>query len=257
MAEVLISNLERDGEKRMFAAHGHAVLANAGGVSLLRGVFEPGWRWSTDVAPLVDTTSCQVHHLGYIESGSMRFRFDDGTEQEVHKGDLFDLAPGHDAWVTGDEPCVTLDVSTGATGYAVGRPKDIAAPEDTAMTLVRKGFEAFNTGDLATLQSLFAHDVMQHVPGHGPLAGTYKGVDAVLGYYGKLAELTDGTLRADLIDVHGDGQGHVSAYFQSSAVRKGTKRVTRQSILFTFIGDKASDLLELHADLPGDDAFFS
>jgi len=46
MAEVLISNLERDGETRRFAAHGHAVVGSAGGEAVLRGVFEPGWRWS-------------------------------------------------------------------------------------------------------------------------------------------------------------------------------------------------------------------
>ena len=79
----------------------------------------------------------------------------------------------------------------------------------------------------------------------------------MLGYYGRLAERTDGTFRADLVDVHGDGSGHVCAVHQISATHNGAKRVTRGSILFTLVGDKVTDLLELHADLPGDDAFFA
>lgn len=257
MAELLVSNLDQEGEGRPFAAHGHALLANAGGVSVLRGTFEPGWRWSDDVAPLAGTTSCQIHHLGYVLSGSMRVRMEDGTESEIKAGDVFDLAPGHDAWVTSDVACEMVDISPDATKYAVGRPSDIAAPEDAAMKRAWQGFAAFNTADIATLREMFTQDVVQHVPGAGPLAGTYKGPDAVLGYYAKLAELTDGTFRADPIDVHGDGHGHVIAVFQTSMTRNGVKRVSRGSLLFTFVGDRITDLLELHADLPGDDAFFA
>lgn len=257
MSTCMISNLDRDGEGRPFRAHGHAVLTDAGAVSILRGTFEPGWRWADDVAPIAGTTSCQVRHLGYVLAGSMRVRMDDGTECDLSAGDVFDLAPGHDAWVTGDISCEMIDVSPDATKYAVGRPTDIEPPDDAAMTLVRRGYAAFNTGDVETLISLFSQDVVQHVPGNGPFAGTYKGPEAVLGYYGRLAEMTDGTFRAHLIDVHGDGAGHVCATHQISATRNGVKRVSRGSILFTTVGDKVTDLLELHADLPGDDAFFS
>jgi hypothetical protein len=105
--------------------------------------------------------------------------------------------------------------------------------------------------------ALFSLDVVQHVPGNGPFAGTYKGPEAVLGYYGKLAEATGGTFRAHLVDLHGDGAGHVMAQHLIAAERNGETRVSRGSILFTFIGEKATDLLELHGDLAGDDAFFS
>ena len=122
---------------------------------------------------------------------------------------------------------------------------------------MRKGYQAFNTGDIATLKGLFSHDVIQHVPGESPTAGDYKGADAVLSYYGKLAEMTDGTFRAHLVDVHGDGHGHVTAIHVTAATRNGVTRVSRGSIVFTFLGDKVTDLLELHADLAGDDAFLS
>jgi len=256
MTECIISNLGRDGEGRPFRAHGHATLANAGGVSVLKGSFEPGFKWSEDVAPLAGTDTCMIRHMGYVLSGSMHVRMDDGKEFDMSAGDVVDLPAGHDAWVTSDTAFEMIDVSPDATRYAVTRPADIASPEDQWMTLVRRGYTAFNAGDIDTLVSIFSKDVVQHVPGHGPLAGTYKGIESVLGYYGKLSEMTDGTFRADLVDVHGDGSGHVCATHQISATRDGAKRVSRGSILFTLVGDKVTDLLELHADLPGDDAFF-
>jgi ketosteroid isomerase-like protein len=252
-----ISNMERDGEGRPFAAHGHATLGSAGGFMLLKGEFEPGWRWSTDVAPLAGTVSCQVRHLGYVMSGTMQVHMDDGSEVTVSAGDLFDLPAGHDAWVVGDEPCIMVDYSSDATNYARGRAAEMAPPDDQYMTLVRRGYEAFNAGDMDTLRTILARDIVQHSPGHSQLAGEYKGIDAVLAYYGKLAELTGGTFRADLVDVYGDGKGHVTAVHQVTANRDGATRVTRGAILFTFVGDRATDMLEMHADLPGDDAFFA
>jgi ketosteroid isomerase-like protein len=256
MAQTHISNLERDGEVREFQAHGRAVVGSAGGAAAVVGTFEPGWRFSVDVGPIVGTSSCQTRHLGYVLSGRMRIRMDDGAEFDVTPGDLFDLPAGHDAWVLGDEAVVMLDTSPEATRYAKGgAPGPVA--EDRYVELVRRGYEAFNTGDANTLISLMAHDVVHHVPGNSPLAGEYKGIEAVLGYYAALGDATGGTFRADLIDCHADGRGHVVAIHQTSATRNGVTRVSRGSVLFSFLGEKMTDLLEMHADLMGDDAFLS
>jgi ketosteroid isomerase-like protein len=249
-----ISNIE-DGETRNFAGHGHAQLASAGGLTLLKGTFQPGWRWSTDIAPIAGTTSCQTRHLGYLISGQMQAKMNDGTEVMVRAGDLFDLPAGHDAWVVGDEPCEMVDYSSDATRYA--RPGVSTAPDDKYMTQVRRGYAAFNSRDMDTLREILSHDVAHHVPGTSELAGAYKGIDAVLGYYGKLAEMTGGTFQADLIGVFGDGQGHVTATHQVTATRGDVTRVSRGANLFTFLGDRATDLLEMHEDLAGDDAFMS
>jgi ketosteroid isomerase-like protein len=258
MAQTQISNLDRDGEVRAFKAHGRAVVGSAGGAAFLKGTFEPGWKFSTDVGPIVGTTSCQTRHLGYVLSGRMHVVLEDGGESEIGPGDMFDIPAGHDAWVVGDEPAVMVDTSPDATRYAKGGTGAPAATsEDRYISLVRKGYEAFNAGDVETLVTLFSHDVLQHVPGASVIAGDYKGIEAVLGYYGKLGELTDGTFRADLIETHGDGHGHVTAVHQITATRNGVTRVSRGSILFTFLGDKMTDLLELHADLAGDDAFLA
>jgi ketosteroid isomerase-like protein len=168
-----------------------------------------------------------------------------------------DIPAGHDAWTMGSEACVVIDASPEATSYARGPAQRVERYADANLDAVRKGYAAFNTGDIATLKTVLAHDCVQHAPGKSQLAGEYKGIEAVLGYYGKVAELTDNTFRADLIEAHSDGRSHVTALHQITATRNGVTRVTRGSILFTFLGDRATDLLEMHSDLAGDDAFFA
>jgi class 3 adenylate cyclase len=74
-----------------------------------RMTYEPGWRWSVDVQPIVRTETCQYHHLGVTLSGRLRVQMPDGTELELGPGDVFEIPPGHDAWVIGDEPWVSVD----------------------------------------------------------------------------------------------------------------------------------------------------
>ncbi len=72
-------------------------------------VFEPGWRWSTDVKPIAGTPSCQYHHFGIVLSGLLHVEMDDGVSLEIGANSLFEMPPGNDAWVVGDEPWVTID----------------------------------------------------------------------------------------------------------------------------------------------------
>ena len=78
-----------------------------GRVAIGRGTYQPGWRWSQHVQPLTGNESQE--HVGYVVSGRLRVRARDGTEVEIGPGEAFSAAPGHDAWVVGDEPCVALD----------------------------------------------------------------------------------------------------------------------------------------------------
>ncbi len=82
-----------------------------------RGEFEPGWRWSEHVKPIAGTDSCQAAHTGLILEGRMIVRMEDGTEMEYGPNDFFYMAPGHDAWVVGNQRCVIIDV-TGVAKYA-------------------------------------------------------------------------------------------------------------------------------------------
>ena len=84
-------------------------LVELGELAVGRAVFEPGWRWSEHVKPIVGTESCQVHHIGYVVSGHLHVEMSDGAALEVMGGDAFEIPPGHDAWVVGDEPWISID----------------------------------------------------------------------------------------------------------------------------------------------------
>ena len=87
------------------------------GYTIGRFTFEPGWRWSECVKPVVGTASCQAAHVGYAVSGRIGVRLDDGTELGIGAGQSYTIPPGHDAWVEGDEPFVGLEVMS-AEQYA-------------------------------------------------------------------------------------------------------------------------------------------
>jgi hypothetical protein len=93
---------------------GKVEVVQLGGASVMRTTFEPGWRWSDCVKPIVGGDSCQVDHFGYCVSGRLHVRMNDGEESEVGPGDAMRIPPGHDAWVVGDEPYVGVDFQGGA-----------------------------------------------------------------------------------------------------------------------------------------------
>ncbi|HUR40462.1 MAG TPA: adenylate/guanylate cyclase domain-containing protein [Verrucomicrobiae bacterium] len=84
--------------------NGQANIVTLDEMAIGRFVFQPGWRWSKDVKPVASTHSCQFRHVGYTISGSLNVRMDDGTELVIGAGEAYEIPPGHDAWVVGDEP---------------------------------------------------------------------------------------------------------------------------------------------------------
>lgn len=89
---------------------GRIEITKLAGLSLGRGLLEPGWRWSEDAGPIAGTPSCQATHTAVVLSGRMHVRMDDGSEMDLAPGDAHVVSAGHDAWVVGDEQLVTLDV---------------------------------------------------------------------------------------------------------------------------------------------------
>ena len=94
-------------------------LVNIAGGQIGRYTFQPGWRWSECIKPVVGTDSCQVEHIGYVVSGTLHVTHEDGSEGEAKPGDVYRIAPGHDGWVVGDEPAVFVEFQ-GAANYAKG-----------------------------------------------------------------------------------------------------------------------------------------
>ena len=81
--------------------------------------FDPGWRWSTDLGPMVGTPSCLIRHVGYTMSGTIRVVMDDGETLDIGPNEVFEIPPGHDKWVIGDEPWVVVEWGASSRAMAV------------------------------------------------------------------------------------------------------------------------------------------
>jgi len=109
MAGLEIKNVSSPDETRSFADKGQGGIFDISGHSVMYGTFEPGWRWSEHVKPAAGTDKCEATHLMYCVSGRMKIQHNDGSEGEIGPGDIAAIEPGHDAWVVGEEPFVSVD----------------------------------------------------------------------------------------------------------------------------------------------------
>ena len=109
MPEFEVRSFDSPDERRPFVGKGWADVVEVGGRAVARSVYEPGWKWSVDVKPLVGNESCEIFHLGYVVSGRIRVTMEEGAEAEAGPGDVFSIPPGHTGEVVGDEPCVWVD----------------------------------------------------------------------------------------------------------------------------------------------------
>ena len=109
MATLQRKNVSSPDETRSFP-HGEFNIVRLGDFAIANSRFEPGWRWSEHVKPIAGTESCQTHHMGHLVSGRLGVRMDDGTEMEFGPGDVYEIPPGHDGWVIGDEPVLGFEI---------------------------------------------------------------------------------------------------------------------------------------------------
>jgi quercetin dioxygenase-like cupin family protein len=116
MYEVILKRFEFPDEVRTFEK-GKFELVQLGSMTIGRASYEPGWKWSEHVGKATGVKSCQVEHVGLVVSGRATAAMDDGRIIEMKAGDLFYIKPGHDSWVVGNEPYVSLHFM-GADDYA-------------------------------------------------------------------------------------------------------------------------------------------
>ncbi len=120
MLEVILKRFEQPDETRTFEK-GRFELVRLGGMTIGRATYEPGWKWSEHVGRAVGAKGCAVEHAGMVISGCATAAMDDGRVIEIKAGDVFYIAPGHDSWVVGDEPYVSIHLM-GASDYAAHEP---------------------------------------------------------------------------------------------------------------------------------------
>lgn len=114
--DVILKKFDEPDEVRHFEK-GKFELVHIGGVTIGRATYAPGWKWSEHVGRSLGKTSCDVEHVGIVLSGRATAAMNDGRMIEMKSGDIFYIAPGHDSWVVGDEPYVSLHL-VGAADYA-------------------------------------------------------------------------------------------------------------------------------------------
>ena len=122
--------------------------------------------------------------------------------------------------------------------------------------LVRRGFAAFGTGDIATLRELLADDIVWHVGGRSPITGDYKGKDQVLGLFARLAERTGGTFHVDVHDMLANDE-HVVALVNGTGEREGKTLNDKGAQVFHVQGGKVTEEWFHPGDQYASDDFWS
>ena len=109
MNQLAVKSFKRPDEHVDLSGHGSRDTVMIDGMPVDLSEFKKGWRWSNDVKPIVGTETCQVHHIGYCMEGHLLVHMDDGTDKDINAGDVFEVPPGHDAEVVGDQSVVLVD----------------------------------------------------------------------------------------------------------------------------------------------------
>ena len=133
-------------------------LARVGALAMGRAYLQPGWRWSVDVRPVVGTPSCMIHHVHVLLAGRLGVRLDDGEEATFEPGDVFEIPPGHDAWVIGDEAIELLDVSGHVGDFGLPATRSRAVATLLMTDIVGSTDTLARIGDRAWKQLLADHD---------------------------------------------------------------------------------------------------
>lgn len=123
--------------------------------------------------------------------------------------------------------------------------------------IVRRGYHAFDAGDVKTLAELFDEKASWHTPGKSILSGHHKGREAVLGYFARLGQESGGTFKTELLHVTADDENHVIGVHHSTAQRHGKKLAVDTCIIFELKNGKIISAKEFIYDLHAADAFFS
>jgi hypothetical protein len=117
VTDLILKAFDAPDETRFFEK-GRLDLVHFGSPTIGRASYQPGWKWSLHVGPLVGAARCEVEHVGMVVSGIATVAFADGRVVELKPGALFHVpAVPHDSWVVGEEPYVSLHF-LGAGEYA-------------------------------------------------------------------------------------------------------------------------------------------
>jgi ketosteroid isomerase-like protein len=122
---------------------------------------------------------------------------------------------------------------------------------------IRRGYEAFNTGDMKTLTEIFHESASWHTPGRSSIAGDFKGRDAVFSQFGRYAGETGGNFKATLQHLFKTDDGRVVGVHHNSAKRNGKQLEVDCCLVFEFKDGRVIDGREYFYDLHAWDEFWA
>ena len=136
-----------------------AEVVNLGEVAVGYAVWQPGWRWSSDLGPIASTDWCENHHLGYALSGTLEVLTENGDRLQIHGRSVYEIPPRHDAWVVGDEPFVTVEwTSSRVVGVASEGPGARVLATVLFTDIVDSTATLERLGDVAWRELLLSHN---------------------------------------------------------------------------------------------------
>lgn len=122
--------------------------------------------------------------------------------------------------------------------------------------LITRGYEAFGRGDMETVRAMWTDDIEWEIPGRSQLSGTYRGPDAIMGFFAKLMDLSGGSFQLDVRDVLASDD-HVAVLVSERAEHGGRKLEQQGVHLWDMRGGKAARFIGLESDPYGGDEFWS
>src|SRR5262245_11528432 len=112
------------GAERRNIGHVQLEVGRAGEARVKRMIYQPGFRWSTDMKPAVGTDLCMHAHVGFLAKGEIHIEYADGCIVEHKAPQIIAIEPGHDGWVVGKEPVVLIEFDfEGDTVSRLGMPE--------------------------------------------------------------------------------------------------------------------------------------
>jgi ketosteroid isomerase-like protein len=128
---------------------------------------------------------------------------------------------------------------------------------EQAAEVVRRGYHAFNTGDLDLFTTLSADDFTWETPGKSPVAGLRKGRGEVYPHYGTYLHGSNGTFKAELQYVTANDKGQVVGVHRNTGKRGEKTLDTMCCITFQVVDGKIASGREHFFDLQNWDDFWS
>jgi len=132
----------------------------------------------------------------------------------------------------------------------------MSANEAQNVATIQRGFEAFAKGDVETLKTLFSANANWNQAETGVLRGNYRGVHAILEFFGQLAHETQGSLRAEPMTIAASGD-EVLVFERVTGKRKGKTLDTKEVLVFKLDNGIVTEVTELQSDYPTVAAFWS